>query len=78
MIRLHRIRQKIIGIMFIICCAMIIYIAVSSTQQVMKDVTPVVLLLPFGLYLLFTKEDLSDYEYGGNDEYENDKNYTGK
>lgn len=52
----HKLRkQKFIGAMILVITTFIIAIACAGTTMETKDATAVLLTLPLGLYLMFTK-----------------------
>jgi len=48
--------QKIIGIGFIILSVFVIMIASTGNSVEEKDITPILLFIPIGLYMIFTKK----------------------
>lgn len=50
------IKQKIIGVIMLLLCMVIIVAAAHMQAPEDRDVTPVLLFAPMGLYLIFSKE----------------------
>lgn len=50
-------KQKICGAVLLLLCICIIALAGQGVTVEERDITPVLLLGPLGLYLIFTKED---------------------
>ena len=48
--------QKLLGFVIVLICVAYILIAAHGTTAEDRDATGTVLLLPMGIYLLFTKE----------------------
>lgn len=53
----HRklIYQKLLGVVLLIACALILWLASTGTTPTDRDATPILFLGPLGLYLIFTK-----------------------
>lgn len=51
-------KQRVLGILLLFLCALILYLNVQEASLEYCDNTPVVLLAPMGLWLLFSKERL--------------------
>lgn len=48
--------QKLMGILILVICGIILLLASTGSTPANRDATPVVLLAPLGLYLMFTKK----------------------
>ena len=55
-IRKWRIQQILMGIVLLIICGLIVQMARTGLTVEDRDITPVLLLGPLGLYLVFTKK----------------------
>ena len=53
--------QRILGIALILFSVVIVLVAKTSKSPVMQDITPIIILIPLGLLLLFNKEDTRNY-----------------
>lgn len=49
------IMQKIMGLVLLLICGVVIMMASTGANSADKDVTPILILVPLGLYLFFTK-----------------------
>lgn len=49
-------KQKLYGLVFVLLSILICLVCATGKTLEDRDATAVVLLLPFGLYLIFTKE----------------------
>lgn len=49
------IMQKIMGLVLLLICGVVIMMASTGANSADKDVTPILILVPLGLYLVFTK-----------------------
>lgn len=49
-------KQKLYGLVFVLLSILICLVCATGKTPEDRDATAVVLLLPFGLYLIFTKE----------------------
>lgn len=49
------IMQKVMGLVLLLICGVVIMMASTGANPADKDVTPILLLGPLGLYLIFTK-----------------------
>lgn len=49
-------KQKLYGLVFVLLSILICLVCATGKTPEDRDTTAVVLLLPFGLYLIFTKE----------------------
>lgn len=49
------IMQKIMGLVLLMICGVVIMMASTGANSADKDVTPILILVPLGLYLVFTK-----------------------
>lgn len=49
------IMQKIMGLVLLLICGVFIMMASTGANSADKDVTPILILGPLGLYLFFTK-----------------------
>lgn len=54
--RKRMLQQKIMGIIAILLGIAVVLVAMSGATFADREATPAVLLLPFGIYLIFTKE----------------------
>ena len=52
------IRQRFYGLIIILLCLVFILMAMQGNTSGEKDITPVILLLPLGLYMIFSKKYL--------------------
>lgn len=53
--------QKFTGVVLLICCVLMMYVASTGVLMSDKDVTPVLLFAPLGLYLIFTKKIILEF-----------------
>lgn len=49
-------QQKIIGIVAVLIGILVIGVAMTGITFLDREATPAMLLIPFGIYLIFTKE----------------------
>lgn len=49
------IMQKVMGLVLLLICGVVIMTASTGANSADKDVTPILILVPLGLYLVFTK-----------------------
>lgn len=49
------IMQKVMGLLLLLICGVVIMMASTGANSADKDVTPILILVPLGLYLVFTK-----------------------
>lgn len=49
------IMQKVMGLVLLLICGVVIMMASTGANSADKDVTPILILVPLGLYLVFTK-----------------------
>lgn len=49
------IMQKVMGLVLLLICGVVIMMATTGANPEDKDVTPILILVPLGLYLVFTK-----------------------
>lgn len=49
------IMQKVMGLLLLLICGVVIMMASTGVNSADKDVTPILILVPLGLYLVFTK-----------------------
>ena len=49
------IMQKVMGLVLLLICGVVIMMASTGANFADKDVTPILILVPLGLYLVFTK-----------------------
>jgi hypothetical protein len=57
-------KQKIYGLILLLICAGIVCLASQGVTMEERDMTPVLLLVPLGIYLLVSKEDCM-YKFTG-------------
>lgn len=55
-----KIKQAILGLLMIGVCAVVMLIAMNSPLPEDKDISPVLLFGPAGIYLIFTKHKFVD------------------
>lgn len=51
-------KQKLYGLVFVLLSIFVVIMCMTGKTAEDRDATAIVLLLPFGLYLIFTKKDL--------------------
>lgn len=51
-------KQRLIGVALVAICVLILIVAASGATPEERDITPVVLLLPLGIYTTTTKKDI--------------------
>lgn len=49
-------KQRVCGIILLVACVGFLVLAWHGTTLEERDITPVVMLAPLGLYLIFTKQ----------------------
>ena len=52
----YRTLQRLYGVILLIFCAIVVALAYLGTTPEERDITPVLLLAPLGLYLIFTTQ----------------------
>lgn len=50
-----RLRQIILGIVLLMCAIIVLIVASNAKENISRDATAVVILIPAGLALIFTK-----------------------
>lgn len=64
-------RQRLLGFVLVVMCVLIVALASQGSTPEERDVTPVVLLLPLGIYAMITKKYiLTDADAGNTEEQE--------
>lgn len=54
----QRTKQITIGIILLVICALVILLASKANTMEDGDITAVAFLVPLGLYMIFTKEEM--------------------